>query len=69
MITAKTYAPTKQEMLEFLNSEISRYSKKIGSREKLSLHLGHAENYVRLVVKRQSFSALERLWKKCRKMC
>jgi hypothetical protein len=65
-ISVETYDAVKMDMLMFLNTEISRASRLAGNREKLSIMLGHAENYVRKIIKRQSYSAMERLWKECR---
>jgi len=65
-ITSDNYNAVKFDMAQFLNTEISRYSSLVGSREALSVKLGHAENHVRKTVGRQSFSALERLWKECK---
>jgi hypothetical protein len=58
----------KTVMRRFLIAEINRYVIKCGNnREKLSLALGHAENYVQLKLTTQlKFAALERLWKECR---
>lgn len=65
-ITAENYCDIKFQMSQFLNSEIGRYVEKSGSRIKLSLFLGESEKFVEMIIKRQSFSALERLWKRCR---
>ena len=65
-ITAANYSDVKMDMLMFLNAEIVRYSETAGSREKLSIKLGHADNHVRKIMNRQSYTALERLWKECR---
>ena len=65
-VTAKNYEEIKTAMKRFLILEITRQVGVFGTREKLSLAIGHAENYVQLVLKRQSFSALERLVKECK---
>ena len=64
------YNKTKCEMHQFLNDAISKFAKKAGSKEKLSLKLGHAENYVRLILcrhkKKPNIPALESLWEECK---
>ena len=65
-VTAKNYDELKTAMKRYLILEINRRILSLGTREKLSVALGHAENYVQLILKRQSFSALERLVKECR---
>ena len=66
--SSEWYDNTKQEMESFLNAEISRYVSIVGSREKLSLLLGHLEDYVQKIIQRQAFSALERLWRECKEI-
>lgn len=67
-ITADKYPQIKMDMRDFLLHEINQTIAQIGSREKLSEKLGHSCNYVQMILKRQSFSALERLWLECQKM-
>jgi hypothetical protein len=47
---------------QFYNDSISESVKLAGSARALSLQLGRGEDYVHHVLKRQSFSALRRLW-------
>ena len=61
----KNYQKSKSELSAMLNSEIGRYVKLAGGREGLSRKLGRTDSFVAMVLKRQSFSALERLWKEC----
>ena len=55
-------------MAEFLNAEILRYVELSGSRENLDAMLGRSNRHSTMILKRQSFSALERLWKECREI-
>jgi hypothetical protein len=68
-ITKYNYAGIKFDMHQFLNTEINRYIEIAGSPEKLSRALGNVDLYIRVNIgrlkKRQSFSALERIYKKC----
>jgi hypothetical protein len=65
-ITNENYDEIKSSMAEFLNTEISRYVKLAGSRENLDAILGRSDRHSTMILKRQSFSALERLYKGCR---
>lgn len=67
-MTVSNYAEVKQAMKRFLILEIERYAILAGGQNKLSLSLGYSETKVQMVLKRGSFSGLERLWKECRKM-
>lgn len=49
------------DLKKFYRDEIRRYALQIGYRE-LSERLGHAENFISAVLKRDAFSALRRLY-------
>jgi len=65
-ITKENYDEIKSSMAEFLNAEIARYVKFAGSREGLDAKLGRSNRHSTMILKRQSFSALERLWRECK---
>ena len=65
-VTANNYESIKTAMKRFLILEIRRYETKAGGQNRLSVLLGYSDKKVAMVTKRQSFSALERLWKECR---
>jgi len=67
-ITNDNYDKIKSSMAEFLNAEILRYVELSGSRENLDAMLGRSNRHSTMILKRQSFSALERLWKECREI-
>ena len=62
-ITEKNYDEVKADMKRFLLDEIERYSREAGGKHKLSLKIGKSYTYVEMILKRDAFSALERLWK------
>lgn len=64
-ITRENYSAVKSAMKRFLILEIEKYAVKAGSIDTLGVKLGQSEKYARMVLKRSSFSALERLWKEC----
>lgn len=65
-ITPENYDEIKADLKAFLVREIHRYTQIAGSQNKLALALGFADNRTNIVLKRGSFSALERFYKKCR---
>ncbi len=65
-VTKSNYAGMKTALRRFLILEIERYSIRAGSQNKLSIALGYSDTKVQMVLKRGSFSGLERLWKECR---
>jgi hypothetical protein len=66
-ITNDNYDEIKSSMAEFLNAEISKHVKLAGSRENLDLRLNRSDRHTTMILRRQSFSALERLWRECKR--
>jgi hypothetical protein len=66
-ITENNYDGIKSAMAEFLNAEISRCVKIAGSRENLDSRLKRSDRHTTMILRRQSFSALERLWRECKR--
>lgn len=62
-ITEKNYDEVKADMKRFLLAEIERYSQEAGGKHRLSVKLGKSYTYAEMILKRDAFSALERLWK------
>jgi hypothetical protein len=67
-ITNDNYDEMKSAMAEFLNAELSRYVKLAGSRENLDTMLNRSDRHTTMILRRQSFSALERLWRECKRL-
>ena len=68
----KQYDKQRAEMVGALRAQIGLAAEQCGSREALSLRLGHAENHVRQIVRRAEanggIEALERLARECEKI-
>ena len=64
-ITKDNFDIVKNSLREFLDSEINRYIEITGSKNKLGEALGHSTKYVNMIQARNSFEAMEELWREC----
>lgn len=64
-ITKDNFDDIKNSLREFLDSEIERYVELVGSKNKLGEALGHSTKYVNMIQSRNSFEAMEELWREC----
>lgn len=63
MITRENYDQNKAELKQFLIRQINEAIKDYGNTRRLEIALGHKNSHVEKIMKRGSFSALERLYK------
>lgn len=64
-ITKDNFDDVKNSLRVFLESEIERYVGIAGSKNKLGEALGHSTKYVNMIQTRNSFEAMEVLWREC----
>lgn len=64
-VNGDNYFHIKAALKRFLILQIEKYAIQAGSIEKLGLKIGQSEKYAQMILKRGSFSSLERLYKEC----
>lgn len=64
-VTPENYSTIKSALRRFLILEIKRHQMQFPSERQFDEALGHENGHSYKVLKRGSFTALERLWKEC----
>lgn len=65
-MTVNEYNQKKVELKQMMIDEIKGYTEQFGSADRLSIMLGCCTTYVHTTLARESYGAVEKLWKRCK---